>query len=117
MTAKNLKLSKQNVDSDTDNSTLPENASNVISNYNISIDIKKAAAYMDDETGLVVGVTDISVLYETTLQITFPDKTVLNEKVTAGKVFNFSVGEHRYQLILKKVEFIYGYVRIQLMEQ
>lgn len=85
--------------------------------YKVTKDIDRSSAFLDEKTGLIVGVTDINVDYEATLQVSFPDNTVKNEKVKVGKVYNFNLDGHKYQLIVKKVEFIYGYVSIQIIEK
>jgi hypothetical protein len=89
----------------------------VSKNYEIIKEIKKGEAYVDKVTGIIVGVENISVDYQSNLQITFPDNTTKKEQITAGKSYSFTSMRKKYQLIVRKVEFVYGYVTIQILEK
>lgn len=117
LTAENLRLIKQGKDTVSVLIGNNSNPNNTTSKYNITRDIKSGQAYFDDSTGVTVGVTEINVTYESTLQITFPDKSTKNEKIAAGKVYYFQKANRSYQIILKRVEYIYGYVSIQIVEK
>jgi hypothetical protein len=90
---------------------------NNLKKYIVNQRIQKSRAYRDDVTEIVIGVKDINVLGEAALQITFPDNSTKEEKVGAGKTFNYSNKSKQYQVIVNRIEYIYDYVEVQIVEK
>lgn len=64
---------------------------------------------------LVVGVTDISLDREVSLTITHNSQTK-DIRCKAGYVWDFSQKDMSYRLILKTVDYVSGYIKVELSE-
>ena len=85
--------------------------------YTIGKTIRQSEAYRDDFTDIVIGVLSINVARKATIQITFPDNTTKEEEVGAGRTFNFKHNKKDYQLIVDKIEYVFSYIGIQIVEK
>jgi len=98
--------------------TLKTNNENNRNKYTQNQRIQKSSAYRDNVTEIIIGVRDISVLGETTtLHINFPDNTSKEEKVGAGQTFSYSNNATTYQLIVNKIDYVYNYVEVLIVEK
>ena len=97
---------KNQLQNKTDHSTSPSSTSN--QKYSKSYElIKKSTAIIDEYTGIVVAVNDISVNYKATLSLTAPGKnTEIIRDATAGLTREYVVDGKTYQVTLIKIDYV-----------
>ena len=70
-------------------------------------------AYVNADLELVIGVSEISVSNRADVNITVSGKPVATDKdVTVGSVYDVDIMGHRCQIVIKKINYIYGYVDV-----
>jgi CRISPR/Cas system-associated endoribonuclease Cas2 len=86
--------------------------------YVVKERIPKSEAYRDDITEIIIGVSHIDVNSVATLQITFPDNSIKkDDKILAGQTYRFRSNNRDYILIISKIDFVYNYIEIEIVEK
>lgn len=86
--------------------------------YAKTMNLKKGEAFVDPKSKAIFGVSEVSVDREVTGTITFPNgKTQKIDKIRPGQVWEFVNGGKKYQMLLKRAEWIDNAVVIETTEK
>ncbi len=78
-------------------------------------------AYIDKVTGIVVGVTEITINNDVDIHITLPEpnkqgQVSIKETIKTGYVLEYNVGDRRYRLVCIDADFIMDYTKFSIQE-
>ena len=87
------------------------------SKLSINTTIKKSNSYINKELRLIIGIKEISVLNEAKISLNIDGKDIVKEEnVSAGKVYKFKNQLNDYILVVKKIDYIYDVIEIEIVE-
>lgn len=87
------------------------------SKLSINTIIKKSNSYINKELRLIIGVKDISVYNEAKISLNIDGKDIgKEENVSAGKVYKLKIHSKNYILVVKKIDYIYDIIEIEIIE-
>jgi hypothetical protein len=85
--------------------------------YSATETISKGSSYIDERTGTIIGVTDISSNDNATVSLEFPGKPRLTvEKVTAGQSWTFQHKDKQFRLVITDVKWVGSLAKIRIDE-
>lgn len=86
--------------------------------YSVTKTISRGSSYIDDKTGAIVGVIDISSSNDSaTVSLEFPGKPRFTvEKVTAGQSWTFQGKDRQFRLVVTDVKWISSLAQIRIDE-
>lgn len=85
--------------------------------YNAKAEISRGEAYIDEVTGLVIGLNEINIDRQANVKITLPAKEEINQKVEAGKIYEFKSKMKNYALVITQVDYYSNRLTIQIKEK
>lgn len=71
--------------------------------------------YINKSNEIIIGLHDINVSGEATINLTLGSKSTKQEKVTTGSSFRYSKNGKNCILIIKTIDFIRGYIEIEIL--
>lgn len=87
------------------------------SKLSINTTIKKSNSYINKELRLIIGIKDISVYNEAKISLNIDGKDIgKEENVSVGKVYKFKNHSKDYMLVVKKIDYIYDVIEIEIIE-
>ena len=100
--------------------TIPNN--NTINNplqlKRITTKINEHDSYINPELGVVIGIHDITINDTATINLSINGSEIWNLKeVSTGAIEHFMTEGKKYELIIKKINFVYNYVNIEIIER
>lgn len=95
------------------NKTLPN--SDVTKILDDNARIYKGNTYINKSINIIIGLHDINVSGEATINLTLGLKSTQQEKVTTGSSFRYSINGKKFILIIKAINFIRGYIEIEIL--
>lgn len=89
-----------------------KNAENPI----IEILVKVKDSYVSANPAIVIGVHSISISERAIVNITIDDQTIADgQEVTPGKTFDYNHNGENYRIIIKNINYVYGFVKVIVM--
>ena len=75
-------------------------------------------SYINPELGVVIGIHDITINDTATINLSINGSEIWNLKeVSTGAIEHFMTEGKKYELIIKKINFVYNYVNIEIIER
>ena len=87
----------------------------IINQNNNTARINKGNTYINKDIEAIIGLHNINVLDEATINITLGIKPVTKEEVTAGKSFKYTTKGKNKILVIKTVDYVRGYIEIEII--
>lgn len=98
-----------------DHSSSTSNEIQVNGKQNKFAKINEGKTYVNNNMGIIIGLHDITAFKEATINLTLGGKSSRQEKVAVGQTFKYTVKEKNYTLIIKTIDYVRGYIEIEII--
>ncbi|GEM_PF-6552569 len=85
--------------------------------FDENIDIRRGEAYYSKETEAIIGLNDIDLDRNASINLKLPNQSEKTLKVKAGKSFNYTFGQKNYKLIIKNLNFYTNTLTVLIKEE
>lgn len=81
------------------------------------VNIERGEAYYSKETEAIIGLNEIDVDRNASINLKLPNEAEETLKVKAGKSFNYTLGKNKYKLIITNLNYYSNTLTVQFKEE